>query len=453
VAGGELVNRPANLLVAIAAGVFFTSSFDIFLNVDLGPNIRIAQLFALILIAAAALKSRLGFSMRMPLGGYFLIAWLAVQLAFVPVAAFWEKSLGYCIWLALNIALSFAFVNHFAADARQMQTLLRLYLFSFVFIAAFGILQFALPLAGGPALLVEQWWLPGKLPRVNGFSFEPSYYATYLIIGLVCLGSLRRSAVPEFRAWKWLLAYILMIVALVLCSSRIGIAFLVLELLLAPLKWLWRTARSPRSVLAFRVSAWRILAASAGLGLTYVAFSGAFQWYADNREAVSILASGTGLLGTASHSIDEREDHFDDTLKTIADHPWMGQSLGGVTESVAAYVGREPMNFEETKSYEAQSVFAEAIAASGWPGSIPFFCFLIVSLAAPLRLARRVPPAQAAWLRALSQSLIFEWAILQFNQNILRIYLWVHIAVLAAVYAAIRHQYGEAGESPITAGG
>ncbi len=447
------MNRPANLLVAVAAGVFVTSSFDIFLNIDVGPNLRIAQLLGLILIAAAALRTRLGASMQVPPGGHFLVAWLAVQLAFVPAAAFWEKSLGYCIWLALDIALSFAFVNLFPDDAAQLEKLLRFYLISFVLIACFGILQFVLPLAGGPALLVEQWWLPGKIPRVNGFSFEPSYYATYLILGLTCLGSLRRSGIQEFRAWKWAAAYFLMIAAMIVCSSRMGIAFLALELFIAPLKWLWRIFRSPRSVLAFRVSPLKLLAAATALWLVYAGASAAARWYGENREVASILATGTGLLGTASHSIDERENHLGDTLKTIADHPWMGQSLGGVTESVAGYIGTRPMNFEEAKSYEGESVFAEAVAASGWPGSIPFFCFVVVSLASPLRLARRASPLQAAWLRALTQSLIFEWAILQFNQNILRIYLWVHVAVLAAVYAACRRQYGGVGESPVAVGG
>ena len=105
------------------------------------------------------------------------------------------------------------------------------------------------------------------------------------------------------------------------------------------------------------------------------------------------------------------------------------------------------MNFEETKNFEGQSVFAEVIAASGIPGSIPFFAFVIVTIMAPLRLARRVPPLQAAWVRALAVSLAFEWMILQFNQNILRLYLWVHIAVLAAVYASVRRQYGDVGVS------
>jgi hypothetical protein len=435
------MNRPIWLLTLAAAVIFFTSSFDKFLSLDLGPNIRIAQLVSLALIAAALLTHRMGLTMEMPLGAPWLLAWCGIQLAFVPVADFWQKSLAYCVWLVLNIALSFAMVNVFAGNIVRLQTVLKLYLISFVFVASFGIIQFVLPIAGGPALLVEQWWLEGKVPRVNGFSFEPSYYATYLIMGLVCLGSLRRSGVTEFRTRTWTFAYIVLVIAMILCSSRIGIAFLLLELSIRPLRSVVKILRRPSLVLGFHVSGRKILIAAACVWFGYVAIARVVDWFDENPETIRIVVSGTGLLDTASHSVDEREEHFGDTLQAIADHPWMGSSLGGVTESVASYIGIRPQNFEETKRFEGQSVFAEVVAASGIPGSIPFFCFIVIYLTAPLKLARTASPFQAAWLRALVLSLVFEWAILQFNQNILRLYLWVHIAVLATVFAAVRRQY------------
>lgn len=440
------MNRPAHLLLAAAALVFFTSSFDTFLNINLGPNIRVAQLFALALCATALITHRLGRTMEIPLGGLYLVAWCGVQLAFVPVAVYWQKSLAYCIWLALDIALSFAMVNLFAGDSRLLQTLLKLYLLSYGFVAAFGIVQFVSPVLGGPALLVEQWWLPGRVPRVNGFSYEPSYYATYLIMGLVSLGSLRRSGIAEFRARAWTCVYLLIFLALMVCFSRMGVVFALIEISIAPLGRFWNVVRHPRLILGFRISSWKIIASAAACFVAYSAVSGAVRWCFDNPETVEILASGTGLLGTASHSVDEREDRLHGTLQTIASHPWMGQSLGGITESIAAYSGVTPQNFEEAKLYEGQSVFAEVVAASGILGSIPFFCFLAITIISPLRLARRSSPLHAAWLRALVQALVFEWAILQLNQNILRLYLWVHIALLAAVFAAARRQYTEPGD-------
>ena len=439
------MNRPISILMLAAAVLFFTSSFDKFLSIDLGPNIRIAQLVSLALIAAALLTHRMGLTMEMPLGAPWLLAWCGIQLSFVPVADFWQKSFAYCVWLGLNIALLFAMVNIFATSLPRLNTLLKIYLSSFIFVAIFGIVQFVLPIAGGPALLVEQWWLPGRVPRVNGFSFEPSYYATYMIMGLVCLGSLRRSGVTEFQTRKWTIAYLLLISAMIVCSSRIGIAFVLLELLIRPLRSLTKIIRRPSLVLGFHVSGRKILLAAACVWIGYVAIGKVGDWFDDNPETGSnVVVSGTGLARQLwpRTPVDEREDHFEDTwCRSIADHPWMGSSLGGVTESIANYVGITPQNFEETKRFEGQSIFAEVVAASGIPGSIPFFCFIVIYLAAPLKLARTASPLQAAWLRALVLSLVFEWAILQFNQNILRLYLWVHIAVLATVFAAARRQY------------
>lgn len=441
------MNRPYRILVAAAAMVFFTSSFDLFLNINLGPNIRIAQLFALLLVVAALLTHRLGSTLEIPLGGLYLVAWCGVQLGFVPVAEFWQKSLAYCLWLVLDIALSFAMVNLFASDMGDRQLLLKLYLASYVFVAVFGIVQFVLPIAGGPALLVEQWWIAGRVPRVNGFSYEPSYFATYLIMGLVCLGSLRRSGMAEFRSRAWTFAYLLILLALLICFSRMGVIFAVVELLITPLTRLWRIMKHPGQLLRFRLSLWKTMIIAAVLFAVSMAVNGAIGWFIDNPETSAILVNGTGLLGTGAHSVDEREDRLHGTLQTIASHPWMGQSLGGITESIASYSGLRPQNFEEAKIYEGQSVFAEVIAASGIPGAIPFLCFLAVTIVAPLRLAGRSSPLYAAWLRALVLALIFEWAILQLNQNILRLYLWVHIALLATVYAAARRQYTLSGDA------
>lgn len=441
------------LLTCIAAAMFMTSSFDVFLNIDAGPNIRTAQLLALILVAAAFLKRRRGLALELPIGATALLVWLCIQIAFIPVSAFWLKSLAYCIWLALNIGLVFALTNLFSVEPRKLHTFIQLYLLSYVFVAFFGLIQFIVPVLGGPGLLVQEWWIKGSVPRVNGFSFEPSYFATYMIMGLVTLGSLRRSKLEEYRTRFWTGAYLLMVAAMLVCCSRMGLVFLALELSITPARRFWRIVRNPRLLLRFRIRLWKLAAIGALVALAYAGAVGADEWVRDNPQSLVMFVAGTGLLGSASHSVDEREDHLKDTLRTIADHPWIGRSLGGVTESIAGYVGVKPMNFEETKNFEGQSVFAEVVAASGIPGSIPFFLFVAATLVMPLRLARRAPPFEAAWLRALVVSLLFEWGILQLNQNVLRLYLWVHIGALATVFSYVHRQYGEPSESEVAAGG
>jgi hypothetical protein len=426
--------------LAAAAAVFFTSSFDIFLTVNVGATLRIAQIFMLFLLFATLLKCRMGLSINIPLGGLFLSAWLWLQLSFVPASFFWQKSLAYCAWLALDISISFSLVNLFALQDVRTHRLLDWYAASYVLVAGFGVVQFILPIIGGPGLLVQDWWLPGRIARASGFSYEPSYYATYLIIGLACIGSLRRSNLLDYRSRVWTLSYLLIILAILVSSSRIGIAFLLLEISIAPLKKVWHTVLDPLRVLDLRFTIRRCLAGGAILCVSWLAISGAIQWTRRNMSVLELLASGTGLLGSAAHSVQNREDAFQNTLHVIADHPLVGRSLGGITESIASYSGQVPRTIEAGKEFEGQCVFAEVLAASGIPGSILFFSFVAITIVMPLRMARRSTPFYAAWLRALVVSLIFEWGILQFNQNILRVYLWVHIAILAAVYAAAQSE-------------
>jgi len=441
--------RKSDLLTMTAGMIFFTSSFDVFLSIHVGPTVRVAQLFIALLLMAALIRHRAGLTMAMPLGGLALVLWWFVQLAFVPVAVFWQKSLGYCLWLGLDVALIFAMVNLFATSRSALERMINLYLASFVFAACFGIVQFTLPLLGGPALLVQQWWKPDLIARVNGFSYEPSYYATYLIMGIVTLGSLRRSGIAGYQGRTWSISYWTMILAVVLSSSRMGMLFVFVDAAGAPLHSVWKALTSPRSVLLYRVSSVRIV-----LFVLFVGGAGLVVWEGvqlsvRNIATIEMLVGGTGLLGTGSYSVDERSNHLHDTLHVVEDHPLMGRSLGGITETIASYSGVKPTTFEEAKDYEGQSVFAEVVAASGIPGSLPFFYFVILTILAPLKLARHASPLSSAWLKALVRALIFEWAILQLNQNILRLYLWVHLSVLLTIYAGAKLEIEENREAAL----
>lgn len=398
--------------------IVLTSSFDIFLVVEAGANFRIGQVFV-VMLTALALARTIQHADIPTLGLMPALAWLAVQIVFIPVTVFWPKSAGYCFWLALNIGLVFSFVQLFSRNGRSLHCLLRWYLYSFGIIAAFGLVQFALPLIGLPGPLVTQWWVRDRIPRLNGFSYEPSYYAAYLLIGFVLCGSLRDSefrllAPGSIRALRWLIGF-----SILLSSSRLGITFLLLDILLRG-----------------RVRPWRAIARLSLAGATIAA---AVLLFARERpETAIMLLAGTGIYGAPAHSVVERANAFVDTLTVFTQHPFIGRSLGGVSSGIAELHGAEIRSFQDSKPYEGMAIFAEALAGSGVFGIIPFVVFLIVIIQKPLEAARRSSPEYSILLRALTRALVFELAILQFNQNILRPYLWVHLAILATVYAAAR---------------
>jgi hypothetical protein len=433
---GARLSRPLNrIAIATAVLILLTSSFDVFLVLEAGGNFRFCQLIAPVLFVLAVMKAVRG--RRVPvLGALPLVIWLGFQLFFVPSTEFWPKSLGYCLWLSLNIGLMFSFVQLFSENARLLTTLLKWYVYSFALLATFGIVQFLLPLLGMAGPLIQQWWIPGVLARANGFSYEPSYFATYLVIGFVFTGSLRRSHSPLLGTKTLFAVYLLTAAGIVFSSSRMGIVFLFVDILLSQLKpWLSLFSNALRGRIAiFRLRA--VIPSFLVIVFVGTVLSGASVLLANNPALALIFLNGTGVSDTAAHSVIQRENALEQTIAVFIQHPLLGRSLGGVSSAIADLEGEKIQSFRDSKDFEGMNVFAEVLAASGVIGVLPFIWFLITTFREPLRVARFASTFYSGVIYALLRSLAFAWAMLQFNQNMLRPYLWTHIAILATTYAA-----------------
>lgn len=430
------MSAPLHRIATVTAVlILLTSSFDIFLILEAGGNYRFCQVVTVPLILLAIAKASRG--ARIPvLGALPLFVWLLFQISFIPATDFWPKSLGYCLWLLLNLGLVFSCVQLFSGDIRSLRTILRWYAYSFAFVASFGVVQFLLPLMGFEGPLVKQWLIPGVLARVNGFSYEPSYFATYLLIGFVFTGSLRRNRSSLLPARTLLAIHCLTAIGIFLSSSRMGIFFLLIDVLLSQVKpWISFLA----DFLKLRIALFKLRAlvpSFMSIAFICVIAMGTSFAVEANPAVVLMLLNGTGISDTAAHSVIQREDALEETFTVFLQHPFAGRSLGGVSAAIADLQGEKIHSFEASKDFEGMSVFAEALAASGVIGIIPFVCFVTTTFRKPLRLARIASPFYSVLLSALLRSLLFAWMILQFNQNMLRPYLWTHLAILASVYAA-----------------
>ena len=434
--GSLCLSKPLNRIAIVTVVVILlTSSFDIFLILEAGGNFRFCQIIAVLPVLLAILKVARGGSIPV-LGALPLSIWLIFQISFIPTTDFWPKSIGYCLWLLLNLGLMFACVQLFSHDLRSLITILRWYAYSFALVTLFGIVQFLLPLLGTGAPLVKQWLIPGMLARVNGFSYEPSYFATYLLIGFVFTGSLRRSRSSLLPSRSLLAIHCLTAIGIILSSSRMGIVFLFVDVFLSQLRP-WLSLAADFIKLRITLAKLRALAFSL-LAIAFICaiVAGGSIAITNNPTLAVLLLNGTGISDTASHSVIERENALEETFNVFLQHPLAGRSLGGVSAAIADLKGETIHSFEDSKDFEGMSVFAEALAASGVIGIIPFICFLITTFRKPLQLARGASPFYRVLLYALLRSLLFAWAILQFNQNMLRPYLWTHLAILATVYAA-----------------
>jgi O-antigen ligase len=419
---------------ALGRGLCFLTilfaSGDVWPVIRVGFTFRFAQvgtlLAAVLLLSDRNLRIR-GFPGIVWLYGFIL--WVTLTL---PLSLFFERSVGYVLWAITDVLTIVTFVHYFDTESR-MHTLIRWYCIGFIGLSWFGLIQLLLGLRGID-LLVQEWWIPGRLPRVSGLSYEPSYYATYLIPGWVFSAFLveTKAALPKPRlVWTCLISTTL---ALVFSTSRMGWLMMILWILF---RGLARTLRALlRGVVGRRslVGTWSTVLAAVLVGTLLVQYG--------NQVAASVrggifLFQGVGLFGESSSSSTSRLDDFESTWTAFKERPVIGSGIGALPVEIAGQADEEVVSIEEAKAHEGMSVLVELLASTGLIGG-----FLTLAFAVTVVLSYRhgwsvASPPHRNILSGVAWGVVWILLILQFNQNFLRIYLFVDLAVLVCCIMAV----------------
>lgn len=353
-----------------------------------------------------------------PVGFGYLIAWAIFIVAWTPFTYDLAFSVGYTMWFLLSVAVIFSLLQYYRSKHDQIRTLYKAYLNSYVFVAVFGLFQFALGIVGID-LLVTQWWIPNRLPRINGFSYEPSYFSTYLIIGWGMFAWLVERRIYLFSRLYTNIAFASVSLAIVLSSSRMAILILIaygVYYILKNLIWgisKFRIRKSFLTAVFWGVSA--AISVSAAIIAT-VGFGG-----------LRFLLFGTGLAGEANHSAIMRYGQLEDTISLIRESPFIGYGLGGVW----SYIGQR--HGVPVTEVTGMNITAEVLAATGLIGFPFFIMFIATNIFSSFRSLKRGDELSEA-LAAAGVGLVLVLTILQFNQSIMRVYLWNHFAIIAILY-------------------
>jgi hypothetical protein len=427
----------------------FTASCDTVLNFDLGGSLRLCQVL-MILVCVAGLASAIqNGSILWPRGSTSLMVWMLIQALLIPLSGVVSIGLEFYALLLFLVCGIFAFVQLYG-DSDRVESLVRVYMLSYVVIAIYGLVQFIVPLLGLTAVenvIERQWIVHGKIARINGFSFEPSYFATYLVMGWIMLVELRVSRARIASGRRWMYATAAVTAALFLSTSKTAWIIMTVELVARFFPFLLRGVRSffrewNDGRLMIRIPRRRSVKYLL-LGCV-VALAGAAvlsQYIIDP----AIFLSGTGLGKQPAHSLNDRAGAAHATLDAFKEHPFVGRSLGGVSVYIAARNGIEVTTLEQAHMFWGFPVLMDVLVASGVWGFIPFLIFLYANTFGALRLAtRRWPEERAKWLRALARAMIFEWLVLMTDQNLLRVYIWFHISMVAVVAYNLEFGYAPA---------
>src|SRR5581483_7818151 len=131
----------------------------------------------------------------------------------------------------------------------------------------------------------------------------------------------------------------------VFSSSRLGIAFLVIEVLLAGSRP-WRSFLVDlRKLRIIRSKIRPLLGSLLWLGVLTTLSSAVLLTLRENPRLLLMFLSGTGISDASAHSVTQRENSFKETVAVFMEHPLIGRSLGGISSAIAENEGKTIHSF------------------------------------------------------------------------------------------------------------
>lgn len=422
-----------NLFWILVVLVFATASMDIVLVMKMaGFQVRFSLLVMMILEArwlVSLWRSRRLFLIS---GMGWLVLLALLNTVFALNSSLPLRSFGYALWLWVFVVWVFVMVQvsagtfFFQEEKKNLfSRLLLVYMLSFLPALLMGWLQWIVPSLAWirEGLWRTQWTLPlfgeYSLYRVNGWNYEPSYYATYLVVlpPLLWVWARQSQGVQRLFVWLYLVLTVMMIG---FSTSRMGWLALIIEGVVIILieGGLWLKKRY--GLKAFRGV---LVVGTVSFVLTGIGFLLFFPW---ERVAAKVLR----------YSYFDRMEGIQNTLEVFFRHPFASVSLGGVAPDIALFRGNiVPQGNSDVKPFEGAGVPLELLAGLGVLGA-----FVVAGLLASLFFFsffswRRFSSQEKAWFLALAGGLVMQGFLLLFNQNILRVYVWNHVAMFIGFLA------------------
>ncbi len=418
----------------------FLISSDIFLAIEFsGATVRASQILFLLLFILwtySSIKSKRFVIPREKLFIPMFLFCFSVLLSLLN-SEFILKTSIYFLWALFNTFMIIYIVQYAKKSLANLDWLIKVYLYSFVFAAAFGLYQLLSSVIFGQGPLITQWWKIGTLARINGFNFEPTFFANYMIAGAAMWFILwfKRSSLIKY---KFVLTFFLfaVIIASSARSGWIGIAIIVFAGILYSIFYSIKNSRMHKQGLKLIIIVAVCLVIAIPLIIIYF-------------DKLVFLLAGTGLFGEETKSYSLRFTRILQTMGVFKDHPvnwFIGVGLG----AIGAYMINRPdqfgigaTSFEGIWSIEPSNVATEALAGMGIIGFV-IGAWLLVYIA--LRLWRisfdsRIGEKYRVVSQSLLWSFILQILILQFNATFLRPYIWFHMGLCIAMVHCMEHYF------------
>lgn len=427
VAAVMAVKAPATL-VGLTLGL---GASDLVLTVDAGGfTFRAAQCCAVALAAAAVSREGLVGYLRFIVARPSLVFFAALPVLGAVTAARGipnpGKAAGYLAWSVFDLMVLAPAVAYHARN--HLERVTWVWLLAELGVALFGLTQLVLPALGLEPFLVTQW--VGTRPRINAFSYEPSYFAFQAILplslwlGRCVAGQVGRKGAAVLGACGTIT------VALVLSSSRSAWAGTVLMLAAGGVLMVVRHGRQALP----GQPALRALAALVACVLLGVVLVPPSAWVGDQ-----VMAS-RALDAQDAASAQPRKEGLLHAWRLFQLKPFLGvgpgQFGGALLANPQVWAADIPLDKRQPDDLVTFNVYLELLAESG---AVGLACLLagLANLAWLLWRQRRDGRRGGVAEAFLWPLLMCFGVMYQFNQTLWRTEVW---CLLGMVWASLQKQ-------------
>lgn len=407
---------------------FFTLHADQLSVSKAGFSIRLNNFIALFLglFFLIRFKSKIfSFDKKFLLGLGFLTLSILSSLA---LSSYKSRCLFFFIWYAITVLgyllLPYLFIFYFSEVK-----VFKLYFFAFICVGLYAFLQLLLSYAGIQDPFIGQT-IGKKVARPNAFAYEPSYYALYMtpFVMMANLHFLLDKKRHFFIFAKLKITHIVFINFLFLVSTTTSslFSYFVFICLLPFIKVI------PKKLV------WKVFGALLASMATFTALFPSFA----KRYFMKFFFDGF-----SHYSFYERWSGIVNCWQTFLKNPFFGVGLGGVPPYLfQAWQSREDgflflwhdalivRAVNPFKIFEPSNVFTEVLASLGILGILGFSVFLYGygSLAAKALKTKDDERRHFCLLFLISTFVMI--VVLQFNQGLMRTYIWAHLGITCAYF-------------------
>lgn len=425
------MNKIKKILLTLA---IFSISFDIFLIIKLGSatirfsNVVIFILGVIVLCEKIIQRNAKIKTLTYPMLPMFFL--IVASFLSITGSEFSSKSIIYSFLVAFNFIFYIWLLINVVQTEKDLQFVLKVYIFSFLFVSFFALYQFTAPFFGHIPFLAKASFFVDNVRRVNAFTYEAGCLATYLIPGLVLALFWRKN---NIRSLLSNITICVLTTAIILSTSRAGWIGLILIFglfILSPAVTSLFSRRSNNKSVSIVVL---VLFVFMLLSPIFYCFRDAFHEY------------------FMCFSVDQYQNTFAPRFQGIADsleifigRPVFGAGIG----ALGAYMLNRPGTFAFSGAYFGDSeawnitgtnVATEILASMGIVG---FLCWtwLLCRFIKYVRYVKNKTFHLTEWratLEGLLAGFIIQLLVLQFNQNFFRAYVMLNMGITLAACCVV----------------